>query len=148
MTKVELTDSKLHSQVKWLNSLLLNVPNCTELNMKSCGLSAEDIKHLCEQTKGRDSNIEILNLENNDDVITEGPDELVRFVTLCPHLRKLYLALENTRVDHQEALYTLLKDYLDKGLLLYVEILFDIELQMMIGKSSSNRIIIYIYLCI
>ena len=79
--------------------------------MKSCGLSAEDIKHLCEQTKGGDLNIEILNLENND-VITGGPDALVRFVRQCPHLRKLCLTLENTRVDHQEALY--------KGLLLYV----------------------------
>ena len=119
VTKVDLQYSKLHLQTKWLNSLLLNVPNCTELNMKSCGLSAEDIKHLCEETKGHDLNIEILNLENND-VITEGPDALVRFVRQCPRLRELYLTLENTRVDHQEALYTVLKDYLDKGLLLYV----------------------------
>ena len=87
--------------------------------MKSCGLSSEDIKHLCEETKGLDLNIEILNLENND-VITEGPDALVRFVRRCPRLREIYLTLENARVDHQEALYTLLKDYLDKGLLLYV----------------------------
>ena len=90
VTKVDLQYSKLHLQAKWLNNLLLNVPNCTELNMKSCGLSSEDIKHLCEQTKGRDLNTEILNLENND-VITEGPDALVRFVRQCPRLREIIM---------------------------------------------------------
>ena len=90
VTKVDLQYSKLHLQAKWLNSLLLNVPNCTELNMESCGLSAEDIIHLCEETKGRDLNSEILNLENND-AITEGTDALVRFVRQCPRLREIIL---------------------------------------------------------
>ena len=90
VTMVNLSGSKLHSQAKWLNSLLLNVPNCTELNMKSCGLSAKDIKHLCEETKGRDLKIEILNLENND-FVTEGTDALVRFVRQCPRLREIFL---------------------------------------------------------
>ena len=93
VTKVDLTGSKLHLQAKWLNKLLLNVPNCTELNMKSCGLSDEDINHLCEETKGGDLNTEILNLENND-VITEGPDDLVRLVRQCPRLREITLTSE------------------------------------------------------
>ena len=99
VTKVHLQYSKLHLQAKWLNSLLLNVPNCTELNMKSCGLSSEDIKHLCEEAKGHDLNIEILNLENND-VITEGPDSLVRFVRQCPHLREITLTSETIAEEH------------------------------------------------
>ena len=90
VTTLDLGYSKIHLKSTWLNNLLLKVPNCAELNMESCGLSDEDIKHLCEETKGRDLNIEILNLENND-VITEEPDVLVRFIRQCPCLRELYL---------------------------------------------------------
>ena len=120
VTKVDLQYSKLHSQAKWLNNLLLNVPNCTELRMKSCGLSAEDIKHLCEETKGRDLNIEILNLENND-VITEGPDDLVRFVRQCPRLRELYLTARNITETHEKDLLIKLQERIQKGLLLHID---------------------------
>ena len=120
VTKVDLTGSKLHSQAKWLNSLLLNVPNCTELNMESCGLLAEDIKHVCEQTKGRDLNIEILNLENND-VITKGPDDLVKFVRQCPRLRKLYLTSENVEETKQKNLLIKLHERIEEGLLLFID---------------------------
>ena len=122
-------NSKLHSQAKWLNNLLLNVPNCKKLNMKSCGLSSEDIKHLCEETKGRDLNIEILNLENND-VITEGSDTLVRFVRQCPRLRELYLTTRNMTETLIEALFAGLQDLIEKGLSLYDSNLSD---------SSSNE---------
>ena len=111
--------SKLHSQVKWLNNLLLDVPNCKKLNMKSCGLSDEDIKHLCEETKGRVLNTEILNLENNN-VITEGPDDLVRFVRQCPRLRKLYLKSDNMTETQHEDLVMELYNRIEKGLWLYI----------------------------
>ena len=111
---------KLHSQAKWLNNLLLNVPKCTKLFMKSCGLSAEDINDLCEQTKGLDLNIEILNLENND-VITEGPDDLERFVRQCPRLRKLYLTSENMKETQHEDLVMELYERIEKGLLLFID---------------------------
>ena len=120
VTKVALTGSRLHLQAKWLNDLLLKVPNCTELNMESCGLLAEDIKHLCEETKGGDLNIEILNLENND-VITEGPDALVRFVRQCPRLRELYLTSENVEETQHEDLFIKLQERIEKGLLLHID---------------------------
>ena len=120
VTKVNLHYSKLHSQTKWLNNLLLNVPNCTELNMESCGLTSKDIKHLCEEAKGRDLNIEILNLENND-VITEGPDALVKFVRQCPRLRELYLTSENMEETQHEDLFIKLQERIQKGLLLHID---------------------------
>ena len=120
LTKLNLQYSKLHSQTKWLNNLLLNVPNCADLNMESCGLSEEDIRHLCEQTEGRDLKIEILNLENND-VITERPDALVRFVTQCPRLRELYLTSESMTETQHEDLVMKLYDIIEKGLLLFVD---------------------------
>ena len=116
VTEIDLQYSKLHLQAKWMNNLLLNVPNITKLNMKSCGLSAEDFKHLCEETKGRDLNTEVLNLENND-VIKEGPDALVRFVRQFPHLRKLYLASEQMILSENVMLMMGLHNMLEKGLL-------------------------------
>ena len=100
VTTLDLGYSKIHLKATWLNNLLSKVPNFEELNMESCGLSDEDIKHLCEETKGRDLNIEILNLENND-VITEEPDALVRFVRQCPCLRELYLP--SNEIPEEEA---------------------------------------------
>ena len=120
VTKVDLQYSKLHLQTKWINNLLFKVPNCTELNMKSCGLSAEDIKHLCEETKGRDLNIEILNLQNND-VITEGADVLVRFVRQCPRLRKLYLTSGNMKKTQHKDLLIQLQERIGGGLLLHID---------------------------
>ena len=87
--------------------------------MKSCGLSDEDIKHLCEETKGRVLNTEILNLENNN-VITEGPDDLVRFVRQCPRLRKLYLKSDNMTETQHEDFVMELYNRIEKGLWLYI----------------------------
>ena len=120
LTKVDLEYSSLHSQAKWMNSLLLNVPNCKELNMKLCGLSGEDIKHLNEETKGRDFNIEILNLENND-VLTVGPDALVKFVGRCPRLRELYLTARNMTETQHKDLVIQLQERMEKGLSLKIK---------------------------
>ena len=121
MTKVDLNHSKLHLQTKWLNKLLLNVPNCTELNLKSCGLSPDDIKHFCEETKGCVLKLEILNLENNH-IITEEPGPIVSLVRQIPCLKKLYLTSEiNTEMDQIVSLVDKLKNVVHQKLDLYID---------------------------
>ena len=120
VTKLDLYNSRLHGQAKWLNSLLLNVPNCKELNVASCGLSDEDIHELCEERNESNFNLEILNVENND-VITEGPEAMVRLVRDCPYLRKLYLTSDNVTKTQYDNLVMGLIDMIEYGLVLHID---------------------------